>query len=136
MEKVCLDTGILTAYLLNKKEVVEQIAKLEKTADLAVTPQIIFELFCFAEASENPEENKQVVLDVVKRLTIIDWSTEAAKQAAVLFTAVIKEKKKLDLREIFLSALVNENKYMLLTDNPDAYEGTGVKIYSDKQNPL
>lgn len=129
MEKICLDTAILTGYLLNRKDAVEKIAKIEKTADLAVAPETVFELFCFAEQSEKPEENKQVVFDVVKRLTIIEWSVEAAEHAARLFSGLSREKKKCNIREILLSVLVMQNNYMLLTDTPDAYEGTGVKIY-------
>ncbi|MFA6889183.1 MAG: type II toxin-antitoxin system VapC family toxin [Candidatus Woesearchaeota archaeon] len=129
MEKVCVDTGVLTEYLLNKKEIVEKIIQLEKTAELAVTPQIIFELFCFAEASEKPEENKQVIHDLVLRLTTLDWTVDAAAAAAKVFTELNKTGKKVNLREVFLGVLAIENKYMLYTDNPEAYEGIGVKIY-------
>ncbi len=129
MEKICLDTGILTEYLLNKKEIVDKIIQLEKTADLAVTPQIIFELFCFAEASEKPEENRQVIRDLVLRLTILDLSAEAAEAAAKKFTELSKASKNVNLREVFLGILVLTNKYQLYTDNPEAYAGINVKIY-------
>ena len=129
MEKICLDTGILTEYLLNKKEIVDKIIQLEKTADLAVTPQIIFELFCFAEASEKPEENRQVIRDLVLRLTTLDWSVEAAEEAAKKFTELSKASKNVNLREVFLGILALKNKYQLYTDNPEAYAGISVKIY-------
>lgn len=129
MEKICLDTGILTEYLLNKKEIVDNIIQLEKTADVAITPQIIFELFCFAESSEKPEENKEVIRDLVLRLTILDWSAETAEEAAKKFTELSKATKNVNLREIFLGVLALKNKYVLYTDNPEAYKGTGVKIY-------
>ncbi len=129
MERICLDTGIVTGYLLNKKEIVEKIAKIEKTADVAVTPQIIFELFCFAEQSEKPEENKAVVHDIIKRVSVIQWSVGAAEQAAKVFSELSSQKKKTTLREIFLAVLVKENNYMLLTDDPETYESLGVKIY-------
>jgi len=129
MEKICLDTGILTEYLLNKKEIMAKIIQLEQTADLAVTPQIIFELFCFAEASEKPEENKQVIRDLVLRLTTIDWTAEIAEEAAKKFTELSKESKNVNLREVFLGVLALKNKYQVYTDNPEAYEGIGVKLY-------
>jgi tRNA(fMet)-specific endonuclease VapC len=125
MEKICLDTGIITEYLMNKPETVQKIMQVEKTANLAVTPQIIFELFCFAEASDKPGENKQVIRDFIKRLTVINWTPETAELAAEILTKA----EKAGLREVFLTALVNSNNYMLLTDHPEAYDGLGTKIY-------
>ncbi len=133
MDKVCVTTEILCNLLANKKETVEQLEKIEKTAHLAVAPFVLFELFSIAEASEKPLENSAAVWDLTHRMTLLEWTPEACAEAAKLFTALQKEGKKGDLRDIFIGVLAAQNRYALLTSTPELYkEIPGIKIYSGR----
>ena len=130
MDKVCVTMEILCDLLANKKEIVEQIAKIEKTANIAVAPFVLFELFCIAEASEKPTENTAAAWDLLHRMTLLEWTPEACAEAAKMFSRFQKEGKKVDLRDIFIGVLAVQNNYTLFTTTPDAYkEIPGIKIY-------
>lgn len=130
MDKVCVTTEILCNLLANKKETVEQLTKIEKTANIAVAPFVLFELFCIAEASEKPVENTAAAWDLVHRMTLLEWTPEACDAAAKIFTASQKAGKKGDLRDIFIGVLAAQNRYALLTSTPELYKDIpGIKIY-------
>ncbi len=130
MEKVCLDTDIIIDCLLNKGETVKRLAGLEKKADCAVTPLVLFELFSIAEASDKREENKKIITDLARRMTLLEWTPDVCAEAAKLFAAAQKAKKKIELRDLFVALLAKEHKYMLLTGDPDAYgEIPDMKLY-------
>src|SRR3989338_5500527 len=130
MDKVCVTTEILCDLLANKTEIVEQITKIEKTANIAVAPFVLFELFCIAEASEKPTENTAAVWDLLHRMTLLEWTPEASEAAAKLFTDLQKAVNKTDLRDLFIGVLAVQNNYALFTTTPDVYkEIPGIKIY-------
>ncbi len=130
MDKVCVTTEILCDLLANKTEIVEQITKIEKTANIAVAPFVLFELFCIAEASEKPTENTAAVWDLLHRMTLLEWTPEASEAAAKLFTDLQKAGKKTDLRDLFIGVLAVQNNYALFTTTLDVYkEIPGIKIY-------
>ena len=130
MDKVCVTTEILCDLLANKTEIVEQITKIEKTANIAVAPFVLFGLFCIAEASEKPTENTAAVWDLLHRMTLLEWTPEASEAAAKLFTGLQKAGKKTDLRDLFIGVLAVQNNYALFTTTPDVYkEIPGIKIY-------
>lgn len=132
MEKVCLDTDIIIEYLLNKQETVQRITVLEKKADIAVTPLVLFELFSIAEASEKPEENKKIISALAKRMTVLEWSPDVCAEAARLFAEAQKAKKKGELRDLFVGILTMQRGYTLLTMNPGVYqEIPGMKLYKE-----
>ena len=130
METVCVDTEILWQYLLNKKEAVEMMQQVQKTAGLAVTVLSVFELYVLALHSEKPAENKAVVDALIKRLTVIPFEAGSAAAAAKVQEELTKQKKKSELRDLWEGMLVSENKCLLLTANPEHYKDIpGVKIY-------
>ena len=130
MDKVCVTTEILCDLLANKTEIVEQITKIEKTANIAVAPFVLFELFCIAEASEKPTENTAAVCDLLHRMTLLEWTPEASEAAAKLFTDLQKAGNKTDLRDLFIGVLAVQNNYALFTTSPDLYkEIPEIKIY-------
>ncbi len=130
MDKICVTTEVLCDLLANKKEIVEQFEKIEKTATLAASPFVLFELFCIAEASEKPAENTAATWDLIHRMTLLEWTPEASQAAAKIFTDFQKAGEKTDLRDIFIGVLASQNNYALLTLTPDAYKDIpGIKIY-------
>lgn len=130
MDKICVTTEILCDLLANKNEIVEQITTIEKTANIAVAPFVLFELFCIAEASEKPLENTAAVWDLLHRMTLLEWTPEACAEAAKIFTRFQKEGKNVDLRDVFIGVLATRNNYALLTTTPDLYKDIPeIKIY-------
>ncbi len=121
MAKVCLDTDILGEYFLNKKEAVETIVALERENDIAVTPFVVFELFCLAENSEKPEENKKIVEELLMRITILEWTMSSCAEAANLYVSLAMQKKKVEIRDLLAGVLAAEKGYALLTNNKEAY---------------
>ncbi|MEK6920950.1 MAG: type II toxin-antitoxin system VapC family toxin [Nanoarchaeota archaeon] len=132
MEKVCLDTDIIIEYLLNKQETVQRIAALEKEADIAVTPLVLFELFSIAEASEKPEENKKIIAALARRMTVLELGLDVCAEAARLFAEAQKAKKKIELRDLFVGLVTMQRGYTLFTMNQEGYqEIPGMKLYKE-----
>ncbi len=129
-ERACIDTDILQEYLCNKKDAVEIIAKLEKTTDCTTTALNVFELFCFAQQTALPEENTKVVQELIDRLTILEANPSVCKQAAILFTELLKNKKKPDIRDILIGILTKQQNCLLVTAAKERYGSIpGLKIY-------
>ena len=106
------------------------MVKLEKSANIAVAPFVLFELFCIAEASDKPAENSVAVWDLLHRMRLLEWTPEACDAAAKLFTVLQKAGKKTDLRDIFIGVLALQSNYALLTSTPEVYKDIpGIKLY-------
>lgn len=130
METVCVDTETLWQFLLNKKEVVELLLQVQKNADLAVTSLSLFELYTLAAHSEKPIENKVVVDVLAKRLTVLAFHASQAEAAAAVQENLLREKKKIELRDLWEGVMVSQANYAILTANPEHYKDIpGVKIY-------
>ncbi len=130
MEKICLSTELVIGYLQNKEDAVAYVKQLEANNDIAVTPSTLFSLFCIAAASERPEENKHVIYDLLKRVTVLEETAQTAQRAAELFVELTKKNKKAEPEDIFLAAVASEYKYEIATVLPEKYAALeGVKIY-------
>jgi tRNA(fMet)-specific endonuclease VapC len=133
VEKVCLDTDIIQEYLINKKEAVATIKKIQQTADCATTALTVFELFCVAEESEHPEENNAVIQEFIDRLTILQWNPIACKKAAKLFVELQKLKKKPDIRDVLVGVLAKQQNHTMVTTDKERYAWIpGLKLLTSK----
>jgi predicted nucleic acid-binding protein len=129
-ERICLDTDILQDYLMNKKEALEIVKRLQKSADCATTPLTLFELYCMAARSEKEEENTAIVQSLAERIKVLQWTPMMCKQAAKLFTELQKLNKKPNIRNIFVGVLTKEREHILLTNAKDDYAFIpGLKLY-------
>lgn len=130
METICVDTETIWHYLLNKKDAVETIFRIQKTAIIAMTSLTLFELYVLAMHSDKPVENKAVVDALITRVTILPFDRESAQQAAKIQQEMIKEKKKVELRDLWEGIISKEAKCQLLTTTPDHYKDiVGLKLY-------
>ena len=130
MEKICLSTELVIGYLQNKEDAVAYVKQLEANNDIAVTPSTLFSLFCIAAASEKPEENKHVIHELLKRVTVLEETAQTAEKAAELFTEITKKNKKIEIEDIFLAATAQTYGYIIATLSPEKYAALeGVKIY-------
>ncbi len=130
VERVCIDSDILQDYLCNKKDAVALISALEKTADCTTTVFNVFELFCFAQQTDLPEENTKVVQELINRMTILELPAAVSKQGAALFMEFMKNKKKTDLRDLFVGLIAKQQNCILVTAAKEHYSGIpGLKIY-------
>lgn len=130
VNRVCIDSDTLQDYLCNKKDAVALLAGLEKTADCTTTLFNVFELFCFAQQSGLPEENTNVIQELLDRLTVVGLTPTVCRQAAILFTELLKTKKKADIRDLFVGLIAKQQNCLLVTNTKERYENIpGLKIY-------
>lgn len=130
MEKICLSTELVIAYLENKEEAVVYIRQLEMNNDIGLTPGTIFSLFCIAATALKPEECKQVLHELLKRVTVLEETAQTAQKAAEFWAEATKKNKKIEIEDIFLAATAQVHNYALATLHPEKYNGIeGVKIY-------
>ncbi len=130
METVCVDTEIIWQYLLNKKDAVEIMLQIQKTAHLVMTSLTLFELYVLAAHSEKPLENKAVVDALIKRLTVLPFDAASAEVAAKIQEEILKDKKKVELRDLWEGIISREARCQLLTTTPEQYKDIpGVKLY-------
>ena len=130
METICVDTEIIWQYLLNKKDAVEMILQAQKTAALAMTSLTLFELYVLAGHSEKPLENKAVVDALVRRVSVIAFHARSAEVAAKVQEELGKEKKKMELRDLWEAIMCREADCLLLTTTLEQYKDIpGLKLY-------
>lgn len=130
METVCVDTEIIWQYLLNKKDAVEMILHMQKTANIAITALTVFELFAIAAASDKPAENKGIIDLLLKRVVVLPFTGTNAEFAAKVQEDLAKQKKKMELRDLWEGVMCQEARCQLLTTTPEQYKDIpGVKLY-------
>ena len=129
MENICLDTTILVDFLRNKRDAVVFIEANEIINHLATTYVNLFELYYGAALSANPNNNFIAVENIRRRLTILNLSEEAVKQAGKILADLEKQGKSAEIRDVLIGSIALAEGFSIKTSNIKHFTGIkGLKI--------
>lgn len=117
-DTVALDTDILIDLLRGQAETVKKLRALEDSNTLQTTTTVnAFELHYGAWKTDNPPRNLQAVETLLSRLTLLDFTPEAAATAGKILASLEMEGSTIGLRDAFIAATVLEHGATLYTRN-------------------
>ncbi len=115
--QICLDTDFLVNFLRNKKEECDFISLHQDSVDLATTQINVFELCYGAHKSNKKEKNLKAVANLIEGLTILDFSSDAAKKAGEILAELEKKGEIIEFRDLFIGTIAGINGYSIKTGN-------------------
>jgi len=117
-DTVALDTDILIDLLRGQAKTVKKLRALEDSNTLQTTTTVnAFELHHGAWKTDNPPRNLQAVETLLSRLTLLDFTPEAAATAGKILASLKMEGSTIELRDAFIAATVLEHGATLYTRN-------------------
>lgn len=129
MSRYLLDTNICI-YLI-KKHPPEVLARFQQIQlkQLHISTVTLFELYYGIEKNNSQQRNLAALENVIAPLTIVDFTIEAAKKAAVIRSALQKQGTPIGVYDIQIAAIALSLNMTLLTNNLREFERVkGLKL--------
>ncbi len=116
--KTVIDTDLLIDLLRNQKQATAFITKLEeKNYILATTAVNIFELHHGAHKSQESEKNLQAIHVLIRRLSILPFTSKAAQKAGHIYAQLELQGQPIGLRDTLIAAIALTREYSVATRN-------------------
>jgi predicted nucleic acid-binding protein len=111
--RICLDTGVLVAYLKGREPGAAAVEEAVKEQDCFVTSITVYELL-FGVARAKREIGEQALLET---MTVVPLDDAAARRAASLHADLIGQNQDIGIKDVFIAAICLEHSLSLLTPN-------------------
>lgn len=115
--RLAIDTDILVEFLRGDEDTIRYFEIKEKESILATTCINAFELHIGAQKSSKKKHNTSKVQELLRRLTILPLSLEAAQKAAEINSELEKKGKIVDFKDLLIAAMTMQEGYTLKTNN-------------------
>ncbi len=116
--RVLIDTSILIEYLRSQNRKVSTFVKLFKEKELCISTISIFELYNGATT----ESKKQDIETLCGEIEIIDFDSNIAKTASIIYRDLRSKNKLIEFRDILISATALQNELPVATLNIKHFE--------------
>ncbi len=111
--RICLDTGVLVAYLKGREPGAAAVEEAVKEQDCFVTSITVYELL-FGVARAKREISEQALLET---MTVVPLDDAAARRAASLHADLIGQNQDIGIKDVSIAAICLEHSLSLLTPN-------------------
>lgn len=110
---VVVDTNTIIEYFRSKDKLKTTLRKLPEETDLFLSSVSVYELHMGA-----PNEDKQRdVQKLIENFSILPFTEDVAKQAAMIYHQLKKKNQLIEFRDIFIAATCIVNNIPLVTAN-------------------
>ena len=116
--RVLIDTSIVIEYLRSQNRRVSTFVKLFKDKELCMSSISIFELYNGATT----ESKRQDIETLCGELEIIDFDSNIAKTASIIYLDLRSKNKLIEFRDILISATALQNELPVATLNIKHFE--------------
>ena len=116
--RVLIDTSIVIEYLRSQNRKVSTFVKLFKDKELCISTTSIFELYNGATT----ESKKQDIETLCGEIEIIDFDSNIAKTASIIYRDLRSKNKLIEFRDILISATALQNELPVATLNIKHFE--------------
>lgn len=113
LERVCLDTGVLIAYLKGREPGASGVERVVRECDCFVTAVTVYELL-FGMTRARKQIGEEGLLSL---MTVVPLDGSAARRAAALHDELIRRNEDIGLRDVLIAAICAERSLPLLTLN-------------------
>lgn len=113
LDRVCLDTGMLIAYLKGREPGASALEQVVRQSDCYATSLTVYEVL-FGVARARKQIGEEALLSVV---TVVPFDESAARRAAQLHDQLIRGNQDIGLRDVLIAAVCLEHSLPLLTLN-------------------
>ena len=116
--RVLIDTSIVIEYLRSQNRKISTFVKLFKDNELCLSTISIFELYNGATT----ESKRQDIETLCGELEIIDFDSNIAKTASVIYRDLRSKNKQIEFRDILISATAMQYELPVATLNIKHFE--------------
>lgn len=116
--RVLIDTSIVIEYLRSQNRKVSSFVKLFKDKELCMSAISIFELYNGATT----ESKKQDIETLCGEIEIIDFDSNIAKTASIIYRDLRSKNKLIEFRDILISATALQYDFPVATLNIKHFE--------------
>jgi tRNA(fMet)-specific endonuclease VapC len=128
--RLCLDTGVLIAYLKGREPGASAVEKAVKEHACYVTSITVYELL-FGVARAKREIGEQALLGV---MTVLSLNDAAARRAADLHADLISRNQDIGVKDVLIAAICLEHTLPIFTTNERHFSRVrGLKVITPTQ---
>lgn len=124
---ICLDTGLLIAFLKGREPGASAVAHAVRTSNCFVTSITVYELL-FGVSRAKRQIGEEQLLGVLSTLTLDD---AAARRAAVIHDSLIRAGSDIGIKDVLIAAICLEQQLPILTLNERHFQRVnGLQVLS------
>ncbi len=128
--RLCLDTGVLIAYLKGREPGASAVEKAVKEHACYVTSITVYELL-FGVARAKKEIGEQALLGI---MTVLPLNDAAARRAADLHADLISRNQDIGVKDVLIAAICLEHTLSIFTTNERHFSRVrGLKVITPTQ---
>jgi len=128
--QLCLDTGVLIAYLKGREPGASAVEKAVKECACYVTSITVYELL-FGVARAQKEIGEQALLDV---MTVLPLSGIASRRAANLHADLVGQNQDIGVKDVLIAAICLEQGLPILTTDEHHFSRVqGLRVITPPQ---